>query len=131
MNIQVTEVDNIQKVLATFQGKVSITQIISDFRNLAKEQAKSSKKVDIIWDFSDAEAADLSFELIDQIAEIILTDKNAQQNIGESAYVIDQRAEKHLLNYLVDTLKSAGYNRKVNLFHHVEQAKKHLNFPEN
>lgn len=110
-----------------FSGKITLGEVAVELRLFSNELSELTDSYNILWDFSEADISNLSFDTVDVIAKDVLN--TMQHGKGKSAYYMDERNEKHLLNFLKQTLDSAGFIREIRLFHEIEQARKYLGFP--
>ena len=110
-------------------GQLSVGEIAVELEILGKDLSKFKNQVDVLWDFSEADVPNLSFETIERLADLILNSKRLNQLSGKSVYLIDERAEKYLLSFLINRLQSMGYKRDVQLLHDVKKAYEFLEFP--
>ncbi|MBT8449519.1 MAG: hypothetical protein KJO69_07510, partial [Gammaproteobacteria bacterium] len=77
------------KVLFTFEGDMVLPEFSHSITELANKYAEKSKQQDVIWDFTQTEVAGLSFEAVEQLIEMFLSNDYFKGNQGQTAYVID------------------------------------------
>lgn len=110
------------------EGYFQINDIKNHVDNFWKTDNIYEETVDTIWDFSDARYPQLSFEIIDRLAEKIDT-PSITFKPGRSAILVKDIPEKHLASYMAGLLGNIP-DRETAMFQDLQAAKDFVNYPD-
>jgi hypothetical protein len=129
MPITIIPIVEERKYHVKISGQLTLGEIAVELDQLASKVKDTRNPVDILWDFVEADVPNISFDTMERLADSILGKEMMTSVPGKTVYLIDERAEKYLLSFLINRLETMGYRRKVCLLHDLQEAYQYLDFP--